>query len=412
MKPTEALQDALYKEMLARIKETDLSVPYQGRRVLLLLAHRGGQAVPDPLPQEGQPGRAGGGHPRPERRSPRGRSSSRSARSLSATTAAPRLLDRRHRLPRLHAVRQGPLRRGAGALQGRRRPAPWPGPPTTRRSSTRSRTPPSGRTGSTATISVGREDDARPRRGDELFRIGVGRTRSREYLLLGIGSHTTTEWRFLPAATPAGAFRMVAPREHEHEYDVDHHGDSFYIRTNDRGRNFRLVKAPVDEPGRESWREVVPAPARRDAGGHRLLPGSLRAARARARAASSCASPTCAPARRTASTFPEPAYSVFPVAQRRVRHHAAPLQLPVAGDAAARSSTTTWTRGSATLLKQQPVLGGYDPRAVPGPSAWMALGAGRHAGADLDRLPARARARRPAVRPSCTRTAPTASRCR
>ena len=35
---------------------------------------------------------------------------------------------------------------------------------------------------------------------------------------------------------------MVAPREHEHEYDVDHHGDSFYIRTNDRGRNFRLVR--------------------------------------------------------------------------------------------------------------------------------------------------------------------------
>ena len=104
----------------------------------------------------------------------------------------------------------------------------------------------------------GTEDALVHEEGDELFRAFVGRTRSREYVLLGIGSHTTTEWRYLPAATPAGAFRMVAPREHEHEYDVDHHGDSFYIRTNDRGRNFRLVKAKVDSPGRESWVEVVP----------------------------------------------------------------------------------------------------------------------------------------------------------
>ena len=87
MKPTEPLQEALYKEMLGRIKETDLSVPVEGRRLLLLLAHRGGQAVPDLLPQEGQPRRARGGHARPQRAGARARSSSASARSRSATTA-------------------------------------------------------------------------------------------------------------------------------------------------------------------------------------------------------------------------------------------------------------------------------------------------------------------------------------
>jgi len=47
-------------------------------------------------------------------------------------------------------------------------------------------------------------------------------------------------------------------REHEHEYDVDHHGELFYIRTNSGGRNFRLVSAPAADPRRESWKEVIP----------------------------------------------------------------------------------------------------------------------------------------------------------
>ena len=53
MRPTEALQQKLYDEMLSRIQQTDINVPYRGPRVLLLLAHGGGEAVPDLLPQEG-----------------------------------------------------------------------------------------------------------------------------------------------------------------------------------------------------------------------------------------------------------------------------------------------------------------------------------------------------------------------
>jgi oligopeptidase B len=93
---------------------------------------------------------------------------------------------------------------------------------------------------------------------DERFEVSVWRSRSRAYLFLASESHTTSEVRFLPADRPEGAWSVLAPRRQDHEYAVDHHGDSFYVRTNDRGRNFRLVRAPVAAPAPENWVEVVP----------------------------------------------------------------------------------------------------------------------------------------------------------
>ena len=51
---------------------------------------------------------------------------------------------------------------------------------------------------------------------------------------------------------------MISPREDEHEYSIDHRNGLWFIRTNDRGRNFRLVTAPVATPGRENWTELIP----------------------------------------------------------------------------------------------------------------------------------------------------------
>ena len=94
---------------------------------------------------------------------------------------------------------------------------------------------------------------------DELFRLGVWRSRSRRYLFSMSRSFTSAEARYLPADAPGGTWRMMAPREKEHEYDVDHSGDFFYIRTNGDGlRNFRVVVAPVDDPGRGRWHELIP----------------------------------------------------------------------------------------------------------------------------------------------------------
>jgi oligopeptidase B len=92
---------------------------------------------------------------------------------------------------------------------------------------------------------------------DELFDMGVGDTRSERFVLLGVMSKDTTEMRVLPADQPLGEFRVVEPRRAGHEYYVDHHEDEFYIRTNDKGRNFRLVRAPVGDPSAKNWRQVL-----------------------------------------------------------------------------------------------------------------------------------------------------------
>jgi oligopeptidase B len=92
---------------------------------------------------------------------------------------------------------------------------------------------------------------------DELFDIGVGDTRSEAFLVLGIVSKDTSEMRLLRTNDPGGEFRTLEKRKSGHEYYVDHHEGEFFIRTNDKGRNFRLVRAPVADPARKNWREVI-----------------------------------------------------------------------------------------------------------------------------------------------------------
>ncbi len=108
---------------------------------------------------------------------------------------------------------------------------------------------------------------------DERFRIGVERTRSGSFLLLTCASHTTSEVSFLSARYPAGKFSLIDPREDSHEYYVDHHhaaaasgamdagdpdGGLFFVRTNSGGRTFRLMEVSVKDPTRRLWREVIP----------------------------------------------------------------------------------------------------------------------------------------------------------
>jgi oligopeptidase B len=93
---------------------------------------------------------------------------------------------------------------------------------------------------------------------DELYRLGARRSRSRQYIFIGASSSNNTEYRYLRADKLNEPFKMIAPRAGEHEYYPDHHGDLFYIRTNDKGRGFRLVTAPVSDPQPKNWKEVVP----------------------------------------------------------------------------------------------------------------------------------------------------------
>ena len=193
---------------------------------------------------------------------------------------------------------------------------------------------------------------------DEMFELNVDRTRSGAYLLLASNSHTASEVRYLAAGNPDGAWGLVSPREKEHEYDVDHRGDLFYIRTNSGGRNFRLVTAPVPSPGKASWKELVP---------HRenvMLEGidlfqdqyilferedglpQLRATDFKNGASHRI-------------EFPEQVYSVFPGgnAEFKTSLYRFNYQSPITPSSVYDYDVATRQR---KLMKQQEVLGGYD----------------------------------------------------
>ncbi|MDQ1438029.1 MAG: oligopeptidase [Acidimicrobiaceae bacterium] len=93
---------------------------------------------------------------------------------------------------------------------------------------------------------------------DERFFLGVSASRSEEFVFLLLESKVTSEVWYLPASDPSGSFAVVQPREQGVEYAVEHHEESFLITTNvDGAENFKLMRAPVASPGRSSWVEVV-----------------------------------------------------------------------------------------------------------------------------------------------------------
>ena len=92
---------------------------------------------------------------------------------------------------------------------------------------------------------------------DELFDIGVGKSRDNAVIILGSYSKTSTEGRYIPASNPNAEWKIIIPREKDHEYDVDHRNGLFYIRTNKGAKNFRVVTAPVSDPSEKNWKEFV-----------------------------------------------------------------------------------------------------------------------------------------------------------
>lgn len=92
---------------------------------------------------------------------------------------------------------------------------------------------------------------------DERFFASVSRTRSGALILVSLESQVTSEVHLLPANQPLSSLAVVEPRRQGHEYAVDHHGDSLYVVSNDDAVNFRLLQAPLSSPSRQNWREVI-----------------------------------------------------------------------------------------------------------------------------------------------------------
>ncbi|PKP94399.1 MAG: S9 family peptidase [Alphaproteobacteria bacterium HGW-Alphaproteobacteria-16] len=90
---------------------------------------------------------------------------------------------------------------------------------------------------------------------DEGYRVGVGETQSRKWIVISTGDHVTSEVRLLPADNVFAEPILVAPRQSGREYDVEEHDGTLFIHTNDTHTNWRLVTASIDNPG--EWVERI-----------------------------------------------------------------------------------------------------------------------------------------------------------
>lgn len=193
---------------------------------------------------------------------------------------------------------------------------------------------------------------------DELYDLGMGRSRSKAYIFLISLSKLTTEARYLAADRPNDSFRVIAPREGEHQYFPDHHGKHFYIRTNDKGRNFRLVKTSVSDPARKNWEEVI---APRDSV---MLEGmnffeDYYILSERENGLNKMRVTEFKTGQLHYIDFPEPVYSAFPNAnpEFKTTKFRFAYQSFITPSSIFDYDLKTRTR---ELLKEQPVLGGYD----------------------------------------------------
>lgn len=92
---------------------------------------------------------------------------------------------------------------------------------------------------------------------DELYDIGVSRSRDEKMLFVTSFAKTMREVRYAPADNANAAWKIVLPREKDHEYSVDYDNGKFFITTNKNAKNFRVVSAPVDNPSEKNWTEFI-----------------------------------------------------------------------------------------------------------------------------------------------------------
>jgi oligopeptidase B len=219
--------------------------------------------------------------------------------------------------------------------------------------------------------SVGTEtknDDLVYEEKDERFNVGVSKSRSGKYIFLEIGSHTTSEVRFLDASNPAGDWKLIAPRQQDVEYYADHLGDQFYIRTNDKGRTFRLVATPVSAPGKDNWKEIVPV--RQDVMLNDFEPfQDFYVLVERENGLPQLTVVNLAGGEKQRITYPEPVYTASPQTNREFktkffRYSYQSLITP------ASVFDYDVEKHTSALLKQTEVPGGYDPAKYKSERVW------------------------------------------
>jgi oligopeptidase B len=208
---------------------------------------------------------------------------------------------------------------------------------------------------------------------DERFNLGVGRTRDRKYLLLQIGSHTTSESWFVASATPEQEFKLIAPRVDDEEYYVDHRDGFFYIRSNRAAEQFRLMRTRIEATDRERWQELLPehkdAPLEDFDLFQNFLVAGYRERGLPVLRVFSLESEG-RPAEPRDIRFPDPAYTAFSEINRdfNAKTFRYAYQSLVRPSSVFEYELAT---GDSTLLKQQEVPGGFDATNYESERLWF-----------------------------------------
>jgi len=203
---------------------------------------------------------------------------------------------------------------------------------------------------------------------DELYRIGCDRTRDKKYLLLDIESTDTAEVRYLRSDQPQAGLSVFLAREKKHKYDVDHRAGLFYVRTNKDAKNYQLMTVSDSDPDPKKWKIFV---AHQD---DVLLQGidlfkDFAVLHTKSEALNHLRVLDFASGKWSEISFPEPVYAVFGGANpefdtKLFRYNYTSMITP--------SSVFEYDTqsGQSTLLKQQEVLGGYDKTQYVSERQW------------------------------------------
>jgi oligopeptidase B len=108
------------------------------------------------------------------------------------------------------------------------------------------------------TVGVAGADDLVYEEKDVLFTIGVGRSRDKKMFFINSGAATMNEIRYLPADNPLGEWKVITPRRENLEYSATFDNGEFYITTNKDAENFKVVRASLENPGEKNWKDYIP----------------------------------------------------------------------------------------------------------------------------------------------------------
>ena len=93
---------------------------------------------------------------------------------------------------------------------------------------------------------------------DPSYYIGVYKSKSDAYIIIYNSSTLISDYHILDANNPKGNFKQFIPRsEKAHEYKITHFKDKWYIMTNWDATNFRVMEASVGNTEQNNWKEVI-----------------------------------------------------------------------------------------------------------------------------------------------------------